>query len=155
MILPFKNLGKLKEHRLSIRLLSWVLICSSFFALLVSAFQLHIDYKRDIETLHSSMTFINDSYLKSLASNAYNMDTGQLDLQLQGILKLQDIEYLEINEISENGQVILAKQGHPLTENYIYQEFKLNYPFSKGETAQYSTLHVGASLTGKIGRAHV
>jgi diguanylate cyclase (GGDEF)-like protein/PAS domain S-box-containing protein len=140
----------LKKQRLSLRLLTWVVICSSFFALLVSAFQLYTDYKRDVASIHSSMQFINDSYLKSLAANAYNLDIQQLELQLQGMLTLQDIEYLEITETTENSNIILARQGNPNSSKDIEREFNLHY-FSAPlpiEAVQFATLRVSASLEG-------
>ena len=144
------NITSLKKQRLSLRLLAWVVICSSFFALFMSAFQLYTDYRRDVASIHSSIQYINDSYLKSLAANAYNMDTQQLELQLQGMLKLQDIEYLEIIEKTENGHIILARQGDPRSNKDIEREFNLNY-FSDPlplEMVQFSTLRVSASLKG-------
>jgi len=140
----------LTQQRLSLRLLKWVVICSSFFALFVSAFQLYTDYRRDVSSIHSSMQFINDSYLKTLSANAYNMDIQQLELQLQGMLKLQDIKYLEIIEKTENSNVLLAKQGDPNSSKDIEREFTLNYfpsdlPLG---TVPYSILHVSASLKG-------
>lgn len=144
------NHSDLKKQRLSLRLLSWVVICSSFFALLVSAFQLYADYKRDVASIHSSMQFINDSYLKSLAVNAYNMDIQQLELQLQGMLTLQDIEFLEIIEKSENSNNILARQGDPNSSKDIEREFTLNYfpTHLPIELVQFSVLRVSASLEG-------
>jgi len=140
----------LKKQRLSFRLLLWVVICSSFFALLVSVFQLYTDYKRDVASIHSSMQFINDSYLKSLAVNAYNMDLQQLELQLQGMLTLQDIEFLEIIEKSENSNNILARTGDPNSSKDIEREFTLNYfpTHLPLELVQFSVLRVSASLEG-------
>jgi diguanylate cyclase (GGDEF)-like protein/PAS domain S-box-containing protein len=150
-------LGKIKalwvsltQQRLSLRLLKWVVICSSFFALFVSAFQLYMDYRRDVTSIHSSMQYINDSYLKSLAANAFNMDVQQLELQLQGMLELQDIEYLEIIEKTKNGNIVLVRQGDPTSSKDIEREFNLNY-FSAPlplETVQFSILRVSASLEG-------
>jgi len=144
------NIASFKKQRLSLRLLAWVVICSSFFALFMSAFQLYTDYRRDVASIHSSMQYINDSYLKSLAASAYNMDIPQLKLQLQGMLKLQDIEYIEIIEHTENGSILLARQGDSSSSNDIEREFNLNYfpePLPL-KTVQLSILRVNASLKG-------
>jgi PAS domain S-box-containing protein len=136
------------NSQLSLRLLIWVVMCSSFFALLVSAFQLYTDYRRDVSSIHSSIQFIHDSYLKTLSTNAYNMNLQQLSLQLEGILKLQDIEYLEVVEKSENSEILLATAGDMKARRDIEKEFILKYPVVAGLDTQYSMLRVRASLSG-------
>ena len=76
------------KHGLSLKLLFYILVCSSCFTLLVTAFQLYTDYKRDLAAVHESLQFIENGYLKTLATSAYDMDEEQLRLQLQGALKL-------------------------------------------------------------------
>jgi diguanylate cyclase (GGDEF)-like protein/PAS domain S-box-containing protein len=142
------SLLKISRQRLSFRLLVWVIICSSFFALAVSIFQLYIDYKRDVSSIHKSLQFIEGSYIKSLTTNAYNMDMQQLNVQLQGILKLQDIEYLEVVERSKDGFFILAQQGIKDTDWDIKREYILEYPSAPEKAAQYSILYVSASMAG-------
>jgi diguanylate cyclase (GGDEF)-like protein/PAS domain S-box-containing protein len=146
IITYLKKLGRLNTHKLSLRLLIWVILCSSFFAFFVTAFQLYTDYKRDISSIHKSIQFIQDGYLKTLAANAYNMDDQQLNLQLQTILKLNDIEYVEIIEKSNSKNLLLAKQGDENKKHGIHKQFSLTYPSAPKKAAQFSTLNVYASL---------
>jgi diguanylate cyclase (GGDEF)-like protein/PAS domain S-box-containing protein len=144
----FKNLLDFKGQKISLHLLSWVIICSTFFAFLVTAFQLFIDYKNDVDSINKNLQFISNSYTDTLATKAYNMDVQQLELQLQGMLKLQDIEYIEITENTYSGVIILATAGIPSINKDIEKIFRLNYPSAPATATQYATLRVIASLEG-------
>jgi len=76
------------------------------------------------------------------------MDMQQLELLLQGIIKLQDIEYLKVYELAKDREVVLAEIGRRQIRRDIVHEFILNYPSSPSETMQFSTLEVGANLSG-------
>lgn len=135
-------------HRLSRKLLFYIVLCSVFFTLLATAFQLYMDYRRDLAAVHESIQFIESSYLKSIAASAWDMDEKQLTLQLQGALKLQDVEYLEIIEPRTAGEVIIAAQGNPNTKKDIVREFSLKYSSAPEGTLRTGTLRVSASLEG-------
>ena len=47
----FRLIPNIKQYRLSYRLLVYVVLCSSLFALLATATQLYLDYRRDISAL--------------------------------------------------------------------------------------------------------
>ena len=135
-------------HRLSRKLLFYIVLCSVFFTLLATAFQLYMDYRRDLAAVHESIQFIESSYLKSIAASAWDMDEKQLTLQLQGALKLQDVKYLEIIEPRTAGEVIIAAQGNPNTKKDIVREFSLKYSSAPEGTLRTGTLRVSASLEG-------
>ena len=136
------------KARLSMKLLFYIVLCSSFFTLLVTAFQLYMDYRRDLAQVHESIQFIESSYLKAIAASAWDMDEKQLTLQLQGALKLQDVEYLEIIEPRTAGEVIIAAQGDPNSKKDIVREFSLKYTNGPEGTLQTAKLRVTASLEG-------
>jgi len=136
------------KYRLSKKLLFYIVLCSSCFTLLATAFQLYMDYRRDLSTVHESIQFIERSYLQALATSAWDMDDKQLKLQLQGVLKLQDIEYLEIIEPRTAGEVIIAAQGNPNCRKDIFREFSLQYYNAPEGTLQAAKLRVTASLEG-------
>ena len=88
---PIISFPRKKQYPLSYRLLVYVLLCSSIFALLSTAVQLYVEYRRDVSNLYESITFIENSYLESIAVSVYKIDTEQLKLQMGGALKLPDV----------------------------------------------------------------
>ncbi|MBW2545398.1 MAG: hypothetical protein JRD43_08130, partial [Deltaproteobacteria bacterium] len=136
------------KNRLTRKLLFYIVLCSASFTLLATAFQLYMEYREDLAAVHESIEFIESSYLKSITTSAYDMDEKQLRLQLQGALKLQDIEYLEIIETRTAGEVIIAAQGNPNSRKDIVREFSLEYTDAPEGAFQTATLRVTVSLEG-------
>ena len=136
------------KNRLSTKLLFYIVLCSAFFTLLATAFQLYMDYRRDLAAVHESFHFIEKSYLPAIAASAWDMDEEHLRLQLQGALKLQDIEYLEIIETRTAGEVIIAAQGNPNSKKDIVHEFSLQYLNAPEGTIHIAKLRVTAGLEG-------
>jgi PAS domain S-box-containing protein len=138
---------KIIEYPLSYRLVVYVVLISSLFALLSTATQLYFDYRRDISTLYESLSFIQKSYLQTFAASTFKIDTRQLELQLEGALKLPDIVYLEIREL-RGDQVHTHSKGNPTAPQIIRREFPLEYISASGEKSLIGTLVVDASLEG-------
>lgn len=135
----------IKQYPLSYRLVGYVVIISSFFAILATATQLYLDYRRDVSALHRSLGFIERSYLKSIAVSAFKIDTDHLALELEGALKLPDIVYLEIRELRGN-QVYTYAKGNPDARHIVRREYPLVYVNPAGEKRHLGTLVVNASL---------
>ena len=138
---------KLNQHPLSYRLLAYVVLCSSLFALLATATQLYLDYRRDVSILYDSLGFIKKSYLHAIAASTFTIDTDHLRLELEGALKLPDIVYLEVRELRGN-QIYTHAHGSPNEVNIIRKEFPLEYISPSGEKRLMGTLIVIASLEG-------
>ena len=136
-----------KHYTLSYRLLFYVVLCSSLFALLATATQLYLDYRRDVSALYESFSFIKKSYLQAIAASTFKIDMDHLQIQLDGALKLPDIVYLEVQEIRGN-QILTHAHGIPNAENVIRKEFPLEYISPTGEKRLMGTLIVIASLEG-------
>ncbi len=77
------------EHSLSRRLLSYILLCSATFAMLVTAIQLYVDYSKDVSEIDQRIWQIQSSYSESIASSLWLVDREQVYLQLDGIIELR------------------------------------------------------------------
>ena len=71
------------KRGLSVKLLLYIVLCSSCLTLVTTAIQLYFDYHRDREAVYEKIRYIEKSYLHSLTNSAYDMDSDQLRLQLQ------------------------------------------------------------------------
>jgi len=137
----------IKQYTLSYRLLVYVVLCSSIFALLATATQLYLDYHRDVSALYESIRFIKKSYLHTIAASTFKIDTDHLQLELEGALKLPDIVYLEVRELRGN-QIYTYAKGNPHAAKIIRKELPLEYISPGGEKRLMGNLIVMASLEG-------
>ena len=70
-----KLFPRIDQYPLSYRTLAYVLLCSSTFALMSTAAQLYLEYRRDVSSLNKSIEFIEKSYLTSISDSVYKIDT--------------------------------------------------------------------------------
>ena len=135
-----------KRRSISLRLLFLVVLCSSFFTLLSSMYQLYFYYQDDVNSIHDNMAFVQHSYLLPISGSLYALDYEQLDLLLQSAIQLQDLEYIEILE-SRGGKEIKREVGDPNTSRDLVRKFPLEYvsPISK-DTYPVGMLTVVASF---------
>ncbi len=114
---------KFKEvSPLSRRLLITILFSSSIVTLIITAMQLTLDYKNDINLIKNRLGQIRESVVKPMANSVWNFNKKQYNIQLQGILNLDDIVFVEIK--NQEGKLII-KKGKPQTKQTISKTFPL------------------------------
>ena len=136
-----------KQNKLAFKLLLYVVLCSSILTLLTTGFQLYTDYQKDLKTIQSNLRFIEESYLPGIETSLYTYNEDQLRLQLKGALKIQDIVYLEIEDIASGNKEFIAvgEQNH---SNSMVHEFPLVYKEKNGKTTLLGKLLIIVSLEG-------
>lgn len=90
------------EHPLGYRVMVYVCACSFLFILLSTALQLTLDYRREHKAIEQQIELIRSSYLASLAKSLWDLDQGQIELQLKGIQNLPDVAYLSLDSKDVN-----------------------------------------------------
>lgn len=85
-----------KPYGLSVKLITMIVLCSTLFAFLATALQVYYSFNQDIEKIDKDVGYIEDSYIPSLTLSLYKFNLDQVVKQLEGIAKLQGIEYLEV-----------------------------------------------------------
>ena len=138
---------RIDRYPLSYRTLGYVLLCSSTLALMATAVQLYVEYRRDVAHLYANIDLIEKSYLASISSSVYKIDSEALQLQLDGALKLTDIVRLEVKEQRGN-DIIVTSSGNFTTRNLIHRDFALTYPDPAIQMRKIGTLTVTASMDG-------
>lgn len=138
----FSILKSLKiKHSLSYRLLSYILLCSSALAVIITLVQLTWDFRQDVGKIEASIDQIESSFLQPMAASLWNLDEEQIQIQIKGIMKLSDMQYVQVHEVLGNTEVPLIEQGVLQKKFDISKKFNLVY---QGEVV--GTLFVGASL---------
>ncbi len=133
-----------EEHPLAYRLLLYIVLCSTFFAVLVTFVQLYIDYQKDVSLISNRLQQIERTYLQGLASSVWYFDNELMEKQLNGILQLQDIRYLEIR--GRDGSLLMAA-GQKSSGETITRQFDLHFDH-EGHNSPVGALFVTASLEG-------
>src|SRR5579872_1565897 len=88
-----------KENPLGKRLLTAILLCSTSLAFMATSFQLLVDYRSDVSGIELRMHEIERSYLASMGESLWNMDSKQIQTQLNGIANLPDIPFAQVKDI--------------------------------------------------------
>lgn len=136
---------KWKAHQqrnlLSYRLLIYILICSTLLTILSSGVQLYWDYRSDVDDIEEEISSIEAGYLDSLASSLWKLDQEQIDIQLDGIMKIPDIGYTSITEIVAGNAGETRSRGVKEGDYPISNNFDLYY-----KDSLVGKLHISATL---------
>jgi len=132
-------------NRLSVRIIFIVILCSVLLTLLTTAFQLYFDYQKDVKSIHTNILFIEESYLPAIAFSVYTLDMQQVKILLEGTLNIIDIEYIEIDDTSNN---IFSSAGNPKASRDVTNAIPLNFTTISGKNISLGTLKVSASFEG-------
>ncbi|WP_024871841.1 ATP-binding protein [Tolumonas lignilytica] len=114
-------------HRLSRRLLAYILACSTVLALISTLLQLGWDYSQSVDDTKERITELARSHRTAIAASVWNMDTEQLGLQLKGLQQMPDVQAATVYE-KIDGQ--LLERGHVGRVNglqVLTQTFPLSY----------------------------
>lgn len=125
-----------------------ILLFSSVVTLVATISQLALEYRRDVDDIRSQLGQIRASYSESLASSLWIASIKDIDLQLQGILRLPDLKYVEV--LNEQGQVV-AKGGNAGPASVVRHEFPLTYSHRQ-RALRIGTVRVVATLEGAYQR---
>jgi len=137
-----KGLKTYKNNNpLAIKLLTYIILCSSFITLLSTGSQLYIDYTFERQAINDGIKQIESSSLATLENSLWEISPEQIQLQLDGLNKLRDIEYISLhtpfNEHYTSGAL-------PDT-SVLEKKYQLKH-IEEGKTYQLGTLTVIISL---------
>src|SRR6267378_2726867 len=130
---------------IGLRLLARVLLFSFAITLILTLLQLYVDYRRDVRAIESRMSEIAGSYLQSLGEGLWNLDRRQLELQIEGILRLPAIRFVEIRETTDRAEPLLVSGGRHQDRAVISREFPV-FHTARGRQEQLGVLSIEATL---------
>lgn len=146
---PFARISKhLSDHPLSYRLLGYILAFSSLFTLLGTGVQLYWEYRTDVEGIHDILQQIEDSHLESLTTSRWMLDDTQTRAQMNGILRLPDVHYVEIRSQEED---FFLGVGGPEPASNITRTYPMVH-HHHDRVVPVGTLRVVATLSGVYAR---
>ncbi len=126
------------------RLALMIFAFSAIVTVILAAEQLNTEYTDGVSEIHSQLNQIRDSYSDSLARSLWVTSKQDLQLQLEGILRLPNMQYLEIRTPQ---QAVIATAGHPQNKRILQQTTPLNFEYL-GKQVYLGELTSAASLEG-------
>ena len=127
------------------RLLVRVLLFSSAITLILTLFQLYFDYRYDVRAIESRLSEIEGSYLQSLGGSLWNLDRRQIELQIEGILRLPAMRFVEVRETTDRANPLVVSGGHRQAHAAVRRAFSLVHT-SRGEQEQLGVLSIEATF---------
>jgi PAS domain S-box-containing protein len=111
--------------------------------LLTTAIQLYVDYRAEVKALHERLAEIPAGRLESLATSLWTVDEPLIRLQVNGVLKIPDVTFVELRQ-EDGGTLTVGKipDGDTVT-----REFPLSVPYH-GVQKDLGVLRVVAGLDG-------
>ena len=99
------------------RFILYILLFSSVITFMGTGWQLYLDYDRDLKLIHTIFKQVESSYLGSITESLWVTDDELLRIQLEGILRLPDMQLIEVRK----GAELLEVVGTPQSESIIEQ----------------------------------
>jgi signal transduction histidine kinase len=132
---------------IGLRLLVRVLLFSSAITLLLTLLQLYFDYRRDVGTIDRHISEIEGSYRRSLGEGLWNLDARQLQLQVDGIVQLPDIRFVEVRETTDRADPMVVTAGSHQVNADVHREFPIVYT-NRGAEQTLGVLSIEATFDG-------
>ena len=124
-----------------------LIVALVLFSSVITAIELYSDYRRDLGQIDRSIEFIGKSYLPSLTDSVWVSDREQVQTQLDGLLRLPDIEYIGIRV---DGQTRWSA-GKAVSQRKVAAEVPLVREH-RGQALTIGTLQVVASVDRLLAR---
>lgn len=122
------NANKLSRHPLASligrRIIIILVIISSLITFIATAIQLYGDYHHEVGTVESRFQELKDVHVESLTINLWEFNERQLNIRLQGLIKLPDISYIKVTSATGNQ---IWQAGAPVNGDKISQRIPLEY----------------------------
>ena len=144
MRFPF---SKKSNQIIAPRVLLLILIFSGIVTLMITAIQINFEYEKDIHALDDQFKRIEAISINPLAQSLWFMNEDSTKLQLDGILNLRDIEYLEL---VGKGNIFITN-GKKVSKHTTERILSLTHKNDSGEST-IGKLTVVASKTAIYSR---
>lgn len=133
------------ENALGRRVIAWMLLCCLGLAVVSTAGQMYVNYRRDVAQIERRLIEIERSSTSALMSAVWNLDQAQLKAQLADIVALPDMASAAF--VDARGKT-MAEAGHPTT-GAIFRVIPISSPAGhSGNRVELGKLTIQASPAG-------
>ncbi len=132
-------------------LLLSILFFSALMTIVLTLIQLIIDYRLEVDTLNTRLNEIEKSYKNSIEASLWDVDRDQLEIQLEGIMRLPDIQQVIVKENEEVETAIYIEKGES-GDLMLERQYDLYHSTGQQDPIHIGFLYVQASLAGVYSR---
>jgi diguanylate cyclase (GGDEF)-like protein/PAS domain S-box-containing protein len=137
----------MNRNGLARRLIVLTVLASSSIALVITAIQLYLEYRRDISQVSATFQQIESGYLDSVIGNVWLADRGRLKILLGGIRSLPDFAFAEVRVDG----VAFATAGTRPEGQPMAREWVLTHEL-RGRQVEIGRLEVAADMDRIVAR---
>ncbi|MBI5162366.1 MAG: hypothetical protein HY985_00525 [Magnetospirillum sp.] len=137
-------------HGIGWRMLALIVLFSSVVTLSSAALQLALDFRRDVTAIEGRLNEIQHSQIGALAAGLWHLDVAQLTVQLDGLMRLPDMQWMEIRETGAVATPVTISAGRP-GSGAIVRTIPIVYE-DRGTARTIGSLHIEATLDGAYRR---
>lgn len=124
------NPSRPSPKRLSSRLFIYVVVGSAIISVITTVVKVRRAYLAEIEAVKDNLRFLEKSYIPQVNDSLFKLDWEQLQLQLEGMVRLPGIEHLYIRDVSGPDLVVgNNNRTHDLIKKYHL--FNMGHPGKK------------------------
>ena len=127
------------------KLLIVVLLISSIFTIFQASYQLYQDYKLGLNEVDRQFEQIHLSYNQALARSIWEVDDEASRIIATGILSLSNVEYVNVNEQTDEGEIEILSLLTNNTENLTSKSYPLTIK-EEGDVTLVGKLSLKISL---------
>ncbi len=138
----------IRQRGIGLRLIGYILLFSSCVTLCFTVFQLYWDYRRDVGAIERRLDDVQTSTAASLARSLWQTDIGQVRLQVEGIMRLPDIQAVTVRldgARPAGGNATVVTAGRHRTEAPIVRQYPVIHHV-QGRDLKLGTVTVEATL---------
>ncbi len=128
-------------------LILYIILFSSCITFFLTAIQLYHDYNSELDLIQSELQQIEEIHLESISTALWAANRKLLKTNIEGILKIRDIQYIEIKDDRE----ALLSAGENISENTIQRIYPINY-LHRNKNINIGKLVIVVSLNGVYDR---
>ena len=129
------------QSPLTRRLIVAMLLFSAIVTVLMSAIQTYQEYRRDLDSVETRFRQISEVHLPTLTQALWARNDKEIQLQLEGMLRLPNIVYVTVEEAGKRH----AQAGQRDAARVIERRYPMHH-VHLGESREIGTLTVVASL---------
>lgn len=135
------------NNKIAKKLIVYIILFSSLVTLLITATQLYVEYKGDLNDLNENLAHVKAGYIQSLTNAVWLDDKQQLTAIIKGIKALPDIEYVAVLVDDK----LYAFSGNQLSTKVVKEFFSLHYYYNN-ELLKIGQVSIEADLNGIYNR---
>jgi signal transduction histidine kinase len=131
----------LQRGSIAQRLIFWIALLIGLIALAITALQLWFEYRQDVRMVEDQFLRIERSHLDSVIDQTWLADRDALRIQVEGIRRLPDINYVEVRVDGD----VFASAGRPVADSPLVRQWRLVHEH-RGKSLDIGSLTVHADL---------